>query len=121
MSFEHEIESRKSEYYKVLRSCQSQRPNENISDWVIFFLHALKNIQSQLMDKLERSSIDNQLAPRDKSIIAIIANYPECKSGEIAERLAIPNSTVKRILVELLEKGLIEKQGNGRNTNYILK
>lgn len=27
VSFEHEIESRKTEYYKVLMSCQAQRPN----------------------------------------------------------------------------------------------
>ncbi len=28
VSFEHEIENRKTEYYRVLRSCQAHRPNE---------------------------------------------------------------------------------------------
>jgi hypothetical protein len=29
VSFEHEIENRKSEYYQVLRSCQANRPKKN--------------------------------------------------------------------------------------------
>ncbi|MDF9831310.1 Fic family protein [Parabacteroides sp. PF5-6] len=121
VSFEHEIENRKTEYYRVLRSCQAQRPNEDITDWVFFFLDALKNIQSQLMIKLEQSGTESQLSPREKAIITIISNHPGSKSGDIAEKLSIPNPTVKRILSELVEKGLIEKHGSGRGTNYAMK
>jgi Fic family protein len=121
VSFEHEIENRKSEYYKVLRSCQAQRPNENVTDWVMFFFDALKNVQDQLMNKLEQSGTEAQLSPREKSIITTISNKPGCKSGEIAERLSIPNPTVKRILADLLKQGLIEKHGSGRGTNYSIK
>ena len=49
VSFEHEIESRKTEYYRVLRNCQAQRPNEDVSEWINFFFDALKNIQEQLI------------------------------------------------------------------------
>jgi len=121
VSFEHEIESRKPEYYSVLRSCQSQRPNENVSDWGNFFFDALKNIQVQLMQKLEASGIETQLSPREKAILTLIGNRPGCKSGAIASRLGIPNPTVKRILTELVEKHLIEKHGNGPGTNYSIK
>jgi len=39
------------------------------------------------------------------------------KSGEIAEKPAIPNPTVKRILLGLQSKGMIEKQvAGGRNS-----
>ncbi len=31
VSFEHEIESRKSEYYRVLHGCQANRPIEDVS------------------------------------------------------------------------------------------
>ena len=119
VSFEHEIESRKSEYYQALRACQAQRPNENITVWINFFLNALRNIQTQLMDKLERSGIETQLSPREKAILTIIQNYSGVKSSEIAEKLAIPNPTVKRILSELQNKGMIVKQGNGRGTIYL--
>lgn len=47
VSFEHEIESRKTEYYRVLRSCQAQRPNEDVTEWIRFFFDALGNIQKQ--------------------------------------------------------------------------
>lgn len=121
VSFEHEIENRKPEYYRVLMSCQSQRPNENVSDWGNFFFDALKNIQEQLMMKLEQSGVELQLSPREKSILTFIGNNVGCKSGEIAKKLGIPSPTIKRILPELIEKNLIEKHGIGPSTNYSLK
>lgn len=121
VSFEHEIENRKSEYYQMLRSCQAQRPNEDVTDWILFFLKCLSNIQSQLLKKLQKSGLESQLSPKEKSIYMIIQNRPNIQSGEIAEKLAIPAPTVKRILSELHKKELIEKQGSGRNVNYTIK
>jgi len=121
VSFEHEIENRKPEYYSVLRSCQSQRPNENVSDWSHFFFDALKNIQEQLMLKLKLNGIEMQLSPREKSIVTFIENNVGCKSGEIAKKLGIPSPTIKRILPELIEKNLIQKHGIGPSTNYSIK
>jgi Fic family protein len=121
VSFEHEIENRKSEYYRVLMSCQSQRPNENVSEWGNFFFDALKNIQEQLMQKLEQSGVEIKLSPREKSILTFIGNNAGCKSGEISKKLGIPSPTIKRILPDLIEKNLIEKHGNGASTNYSTK
>lgn len=121
VSFEHEIESRKNEYYQVLRSCQAQRPNEDITVWVQFFLNCLSNIQSQLLMKLQKSGLETRLSPKEKLIFTIIQNRPNIQSGEISVKLAIPAPTVKRILSELLNKGLIEKQGSGRNVSYTIK
>lgn len=118
ISFEHEIESRKSEYYRVLRTCQAQRPNEEITEWTKFFLDALMNIQQQLMLKLERSGAESQLSPREKSILTLIQNYPGIQSGEIAEKLKIPNSTVKRLLSTLKGQKLIVQHGSGRSISY---
>ena len=118
VSFEYEIENKKTEYYRVLRSCQAQRPNEDVTDWVNFFFNALKNIKNQLLNKLEKSGIETQLSPREKSIITFIGNNPGCKSGDIAKKLDIPSPTVKRILPELINKKLIEKHGTGPGTNY---
>lgn len=121
VSFEHEIESRKNEYYQALRSCQAQRPNEDVTVWMQFFLSCLSNIQSQLMKKLQKEGLEVQLSPKEKSIYMIIQNRPNIQSGEIAEKLAIPSPTVKRILAELLKKELIEKQGSGRGVSYTLR
>jgi Fic family protein len=85
VSFEHEIESKKEEYYRVLRNCQSQRPNENITEWISFFFNSLLNIQNQLLQKLESSGLQSQLSPKEKSILTFIGNHSGCKSGDIAK------------------------------------
>ncbi len=121
VSFEHEIEHRKNEYYVELRKCQAQRPSENITTWVFFFLDALKNIQTQLLEKLERTGIEAKLSPREKSIIAFLSDHPGTKSGVIASRLKIPNPTVKRLLKDLVTKNLIEVFGSGPGTNYTVR
>ncbi|MCD6347324.1 MAG: Fic family protein, partial [Bacteroidales bacterium] len=121
VSFEHEIESRKTEYYKVLRSCQANRPNEDVTEWIQFFFDALGNIQKQLMQKLESKSVETRLSPREKSILIFIENNAGCKSGDIAKRLGIPSPTVKRTLPELIKQNLIEKFGTGPGTNYSIK
>lgn len=121
VSFEHEIESRKIEYYRTLRSCQSQRPHEDVSAWVYFFFDALRSIQKQLMMKLAVKGVEAKLTPKEKSVLVFIENNPGCKSGEIADKLGIPVPTVKKLLPGLLVKNLIEKHGSGPGTNYAIK
>jgi len=121
VSLEHEIEHRKNEYYVELRKCQAQRPGENITTWVFFFLDVLSNIQIQLLKKLERTGIEAKLSPRKKSIIAFLSDHPGSKSGVIATRLDIPNPTVKRLLKALVDRNLLEVYGSGPGTNYSVK
>jgi len=118
VSFEHEIEHRKTEYYRVLRHSQSQRPNEEIDEWITFYFDALSNIQTQLKAKLSSEGIEQQLSPRERSILTFISDHPGSKSGEVSKKLDIPSPTVKRILTELTSKGLLEKFGSGPGTNY---
>lgn len=118
VSFEHEIENNKKNYYRALRSCQAQRPNEDISEWIEFFLESLINVQKKLERKLNQYTVELKLAPREKNILTYISENPGCKSGEIAKKLNIPNPTVKRILSDFVSKNLIEKYGKGAGTNY---
>lgn len=118
VSFEHEIESRKAEYYAVLMQCQRQRPGEDVYPWTTFFLNCLYNIQNQLMKKLQTKNSLSKISPREKKIYSFIENHPGSKSGEMAEKLDIPLPTVKRILMDMLEKKLITKHGVGKGTNY---
>jgi Fic family protein len=118
VSFEHEIEQRKQEYYEVLMNCQQQRPGENIQRWLIFFLSCLTNIQEKLMQKLEVQKSGNKMSPREKMIYAYINNHPGTKSSEVTEALKIPLPTVKRILSEMTSAGFLNKYGAGTGTNY---
>ena len=118
VSFEHEIENRKKDYYISLRSCQAQRPNEDVTEWIDFFLESLLNVQYKLEKKLELTSQESTLSPKEKMVYSYIINNPGCKSGEIAEKLNIPKPTVKRILSDFISKTLISKFGQGAGTNY---
>lgn len=120
VSFENEIETRKAEYYSVLRSCQVNRPNEDATPWIDFFFDALGNIQNLLMNKLHTQGVMASLSPREKAILTFIENRPGCKSGEISNQLNIPNPTVKRILNNLQQQNLIQKHGVGPGTNYTI-
>lgn len=118
VSFEHEIENRKKEYYKVLMDCQQHRPGENINSWLLFFLNCLSNIQAKLMQKLEVQKPENQMSPREKMIFSYVDSHPGAKSGEIASSLKIPLPTVKRILSEMTAAKFLAKYGSGTGTNY---
>ncbi len=118
VSFEHEIESRKTDYYKVLMDCQQNRPGENVDSWLTFFLDCLSSIQEKLMRKLETQQNRNALSPREKKIFQFIETYPGVRSGEIASRLNIPLPSVKRILSEMIAAKIISKNGSGTGTNY---
>lgn len=118
ISFEHEIERNKKLYYQNLRNCQAQRPNEDITNWVDFFLDSLINVQYKLEKKLELNDVGNELSPKEKLVYTYILNHSGCKSGEIVEELSISKPTVKRIISDLLSKNLISKHGQGAGTNY---
>lgn len=118
VSFEHEIENRKTDYYKVLMDCQQNRPGENVDSWLDFFLACLISIQDKLMQKLETQKSQSALNPREKKIVQFIEAYPGVKSGEIASKLNIPLPSVKRILSEMIADKIISKNGTGTGTNY---
>jgi len=119
ISFEHEIEKRKKKYYQALRNCQAKRPNENITEWIEFFLDSLINLINKLNKKLEISESD--LSPKQKNVYIFICNNPEAKISTISEGSQVPRATLKRIINTLLEKELIEKNGKGAGTNYRMK
>ena len=120
VSFEHEIESRKSEYYKVLMQTQRNRPGENVTDWLNFFISCLINIQEQLLVKLAESRTDQPVSQREKRILFFIQNHAGSGSGDISKKLDMALPTVKKSLAELVLKGIIAKEGRGKSTGYFL-
>jgi len=120
VSFEHEIENRKAEYYQQLMQSQKQRPGEDVYSWVIFFLNCLNNISQQLIAKLAGQGTIATLGPKEKKIYLFIEHHPGSRSGDIATKLDIGLPTVKKILTSLVKNKLIVKHGAGAGTNYTL-
>lgn len=122
VSFEHEIENRKPEYYNTLMQAQKKRPGEHVDEWVTFFLDCLLNIQDQLMNKLNSNANTGILLDaRKKNILTFIENHPGTKSGEIAKKLSMPLSTVKKMLTTMVESKLVLKYGIGAGTHYLIE
>jgi DNA-binding MarR family transcriptional regulator len=100
---------------------QRNRPAEDITEWLRFFLSCLSHIQENLMLKLDQRKTENETtSQRERSILFLIENRPGCGSGEISSRLNIPLPTVKKTLAELVEKKLLNREGIGRATAYFL-
>jgi Fic family protein len=118
VSFEHEIENRKAEYYKILMQTQRQRPGEKVDEWVLFFLDCMINIQGQLMEKLKTKNSNIYLGAKEKNILSFIESHPGCRSGEISKKLGIPLPTVKKIITGMVDTRVIIKSGAGAGTNY---
>jgi Fic family protein len=119
VSFEHEIENRKKDYYISLRSCQAQRPNEDISEWIEFFLVSLLNIQYKLQKKLDQTGQVSGLSQKEKMVFTYIINNSGCKSGDLSKDLNISKPTVKRLIADLITNGLVSKFGQGAGVHYI--
>ena len=121
VSFENEIEKNKKEYYNVLRRCQIQRPNEDVSDWIDFFLRSLLNIQQKLEAKIKVSSPVENLPLKQKELYIYLSDNPESRMKTLVKELNSNKAAVYKLLTELLGKGLIQKNGAGPGTNYSVK
>lgn len=120
VSFEQEIEKRKSEYYSILMETQRERPGENVTPWVSFFADCLMELQRQLSVRMESTLKTEVSTPREKRIVACIENHPGSSSGQIAERLGIPLPTVKKSLAGLVLRGVLFKEGRLKSTVYYI-
>ncbi len=121
VSFEHEIESRKAEYYKVLMECQKNRPGEDITPWVLFFIDCLANIQQQLMQKLETKNEDLSVSPRMQQIRMYVEHHPGAQTGDIALKLGLSLPTVKKDVATMVTSGQLIRHGSGAGTHYTAK
>ena len=121
VSFEHEIENRKAEYYRVLRACQANRPNEDVTAWVTFFLDALLNIQNKLMKKLDTQGAEAKLSTDPRSVYIYIQNHPSCSAGDIRNSLGLKKTRLSEILNQLMdEHKMIDREGSGKGTKYVI-
>lgn len=120
ISFEHEIENRKVEYYNTLMKCQRQRPGEDVLPLAYFFLDCINSIQKLLIEKLKSSGTNPELTKAENRVFNFIENHASCKSSEIAEGIDIPLPTIKKLLATMVDRSLLIKKGIGKGTNYYI-
>lgn len=123
ISFEHQIENRKSGYYRALMNCQRRRRKgkaEDISEWIHYFLGSLQDLGRKLEKKvegLEEAAV--YLNPRQKLILEYIRRDSPAKLADIHSQFPAENlNTLKKDLQKLVEDKLISKTGDRKAATY---
>jgi hypothetical protein len=74
---------------KLLMQTQRNRPGENVTNRLTFFISCLINIQEQLLIKLDKSKTEQPISQREKRMVFFIQNHAGCASSNIAKKLDI--------------------------------
>jgi Fic family protein len=124
-SMETEIEKRKKDYYKVLMSCQKDRysKDENISDWIVYFLEMIHEAIDILESRFEEiSKTKSYLSERQLKIKIFIENNEPVKIIDISDQFKeISIHLIRKEIKYLRDENIIRSIGKARATIYYLK
>jgi Fic family protein len=119
-SLESVIEANKEGYYLALRRTQGtlKRDAPDFEPWLLFFLRSLKKQTSRLAEKVVREPQVEGLHPDALKILDEVRRSGRITTGEAEKLTAAPRPTVKARLSELVKRGLLKRQGQGRGAWY---
>lgn len=122
-SLESVIEQNKEGYYLALRRTQGtlEDADPNWLPWLRFFLASLKAQKDRLAAKVDLHNPWESLPKEAIAIMEHIQQHGRITVGEAETLLAIPRSTIKKRLTDLVAGGLLMRQGQGRGTWYEIK
>ncbi|CAH1000842.1 hypothetical protein LEM8419_01912 [Neolewinella maritima] len=121
-SMETEIEKRKAEYYRVLMLCQKDRysDQENISEWLLYFLKTLREAIDILEARFEEiRNSKSYFSQRQSSVLEYINNNEPIKMVDLT--VAFPDEsihTLRKDIAYLRRENVVRKVGQGKATLY---
>ena len=125
VSFENLIEQTKKEYYQVLMAGQKHRntENENISEWLLYFLDKLSVLIQRLDAKYDVfKSKGGYLNERQKKVKAFLMKNQPLKISDIAKKFKDINiNTIKKDLQYMKKEQVIISVGKGKGTIYLIE
>jgi Fic family protein len=119
-SLESVIEANKEAYYLGLRRTQGtlSREDPDFEPWLLFFLRSLKKQKDRLAEKIARQPESEGLHPDALKILEAARRAGRMTTGEAEKLTSAPRPTVKTRLAELVRRGLLKRQGQGRGAWY---
>lgn len=124
VSFEHVIEERKKDYYKILMACQAKRytDDEIIGEWVVFFLTCIATLTAKLRAKIPKLTTNaKHVSKRQERILEIINHRASTKISDLQLHINVSLASLKRDISYLHENGFIVREGVGKATVYKVK
>lgn len=120
VSHEKLIEDRKPDYYLALRKSQKtfKTKNENIIDWLNFFLDIILMQSKQAIGLLSSENLETILSNKQLDVWNYLQTVSETTPREIVKVTKIARPTVFQILSKLLKLKKIERLGLGRSVRY---
>ncbi len=124
VSFENLIEKTKKEYYQTLMAGQKNRnkENENISEWILYFLDKLRLLTQKLDAKYDVfKSKGGYLNERQKELKNYLSQNQPLKISDFGNKFKNINiNTIKKDLQYLKKEQIIKSIGKGKGTVYII-
>lgn len=124
ISFENHIEQNKKAYYKALMNGQRNRntKDEQISQWLFFFLESLKSLTEKLEQKYNLFKQKGvYLNERQKKIREYITENQPIKTGDLSIRFPeISLATLKKDLQYLRNEQVLDMLGKGKGSMYVI-
>jgi Fic family protein len=122
VSLESIIETQKANYYQALMSGQRNRykTNEQIDEWILFFLTSLETLIAKLQQKLkEFQDLGGYKNERQKEVLAFIATNQPLKMSDIIKKFPQYSAPILRKDLQYLVRELeVEKIGHNKATIY---
>lgn len=120
ISHEKLMENKKPDYYIALRKSQKtfKSKQENILDWLNFFLDIISEQSRQAIALLTTENIEPILSKKQLKVWEYLQQVKEATPRQIADRTKIARPTVNQTLLKLLKLKKIERLGLARSTRY---
>lgn len=120
VSHEKLIEDKKPDYYIALRKSQKtfKSKNENILDWLNFFLDIIFEQSQKALNLLAFENIEPILSKKQLKVWEYLSQVKEAAPQQIADRTKIARPTVNQTLAKLLKLKKVERLGFARSTRY---
>jgi len=120
VSHEKIIEQRKADYYIALRRSTKfwKTDNENITDWLIFFLQVVQEQGKQAQALTRKEQTELLLSPEQMKIWQCFLLGGEWSRKTLSEKSGVNLKTTEQAIKRLQQMKKIQRIGKGRATRY---
>jgi Fic family protein len=121
VSHEKIIEDKKFDYYLALNKTQTnwKTDNEDIKDWLQFFLQVINEQSKQALKIIEGDNIEYLLSEKQLALWSWACKLNSVFSrSDAVQALGFPERTVESIIKKLFDLKRLVKLGQGKATRY---